>query len=110
ELLDIFPDPALDLVEQPTRGGIERVIQVENPVLGVGRPHKTIIIVSGAGRPASYGGPNRSARVGATLNRVLRPRFQGGLQWPGPFPILRPIHPPVPNPRRRISTARSGRP
>jgi hypothetical protein len=47
KLLDIFPDPALDLVEQAAGGRIKRVIQVENPASGVGRPHKTIVIHSG---------------------------------------------------------------
>ena len=43
QLLDIFADAPLDLVEQAAGRRIERVIQVENPALGVRGPHKTIV-------------------------------------------------------------------
>src|SRR5688572_32064844 len=43
KLLDIFADAPLNLVEQPAGRRVERVIQVENPALGVRGPHKTIV-------------------------------------------------------------------
>src|SRR5262245_12165761 len=58
QLLHILPDPALDLVEQPAGRWIQRVVQVENPALGVLWPHKTIIMFRGEdGRHVTDAGP-----------------------------------------------------